>query len=100
MKHCIVITAIRIYVDSATTPLWSGATFDPGPSGVFCSDSRCSSCSRLASDAARSLASGNVGARSVWLHFETAEEREKSPPALRELCEHLLGAACGAACGL
>ncbi|CAK9006227.1 unnamed protein product [Durusdinium trenchii] len=33
----------------------------------------------------------NVGARSVWLHFETAEEREKSPPALRELCEHLLG---------
>ena len=39
-----------------------------------------------------SASPGNIGARSVWLHFESAEERQKCPPALRELCEGLLGA--------
>jgi len=33
----------------------------------------------------------NVGARSVWLHFETEEMRHRLPPALRELCLHLGG---------
>lgn len=33
----------------------------------------------------------NVGARSVWLHFETLAERQRLPPALAELCDRLAG---------
>ena len=33
----------------------------------------------------------NVGARSVWLHLESPEEVAQTPPALRVLCEQLLG---------
>ncbi|CAE7258146.1 phyA [Symbiodinium sp. CCMP2592] len=33
----------------------------------------------------------NVGARSVWLHFESPEETLQAPPALRSLCQQLLG---------
>lgn len=33
----------------------------------------------------------NVGARSVWLHFETEEERSQVPPALLEVCLRLAG---------
>lgn len=33
----------------------------------------------------------NVGARSVWLHFETNEERGKIPSALQEICDLLAG---------
>jgi len=33
----------------------------------------------------------NVGARSVWLHFESEEEARRLPPALRELCKCLAG---------
>eukprot|EP00439_Symbiodinium_sp_Y106_P076076 s270_g15.t1 len=33
----------------------------------------------------------NVGARSVWLHFESPEETLQAPPALRWLCQQLLG---------
>jgi len=33
----------------------------------------------------------NVGARSVWLHFESEEEAQRLPSALRELCNCLAG---------
>jgi len=33
----------------------------------------------------------NVGACSVWLHLDVEEEKQKVPPALRDLCERLLG---------
>jgi len=33
----------------------------------------------------------NIGARSVWLHFETEEERQQLRPALREICAKLAG---------
>jgi len=46
----------------------------------------------------------NIGARSVWLHFETNQERERLPAPLREVCLRLAGLpsallAAAAACG-
>lgn len=45
-------------------------------------------------DLSESKDSCNIGARSVWLHFESPEERARMRPALLEVCMCLAGLPC------